>query len=46
MPVPKKLKEKIKRAVNKEYADLGLKRRRYITNSIIYNRLGYGKGKK
>jgi hypothetical protein len=46
MPVPKKLKEQIRRAVNREYPRLSLARRRYIANAIIYHRLGYGRGRK
>ena len=46
MPVPKSLKEKIKRAVNREYKDLSLKRRKHIEDAIIYHNLGFGRGKK
>ena len=44
-PVPHKLKDEIRRAVNKEYHNLSLLRRKHITNAIIYNRLGYGRKK-
>jgi hypothetical protein len=46
MPVSKSLKDKIRKAIDREYRDLSLKRRRYITNAIIYGRMGFGrKGK-
>lgn len=46
MPVPKKLKDKIRKAINKEYPNYSLKRRKYITNAIIYGKLKFGKGKR
>jgi hypothetical protein len=46
MPVPKSLKDEIRRAINKEYADLSLSRRKYIRNAIIYHNLGFGRKKK
>jgi len=45
MPVPKSLKAEIQRAVNKEYANLSLKRRKHILNAIIYHKMGYGRKK-
>ena len=46
MPVSKSLKDKIRRAIDKEYEDLSLKRRRYITNAIIYGKMGFGRKRK
>jgi len=46
MPVPKRLKDAIRRAVNKEYKNLSLKRRKHILNAIIYGKMGYGGGKR
>jgi hypothetical protein len=46
MPVQKSLKDEIRRAVNKEYKDLSLKRRKHILNAIIYHKLGFGRKKR
>jgi hypothetical protein len=45
MPVSKSLKDKIRRAVRKEYPRLSNARQRYIADAIIYHRLGYGRKK-
>jgi len=46
MPVPQSLKDKIRKAVRKEYPRLSPARRKYIVDAIIYHRLGYGRGRK
>ena len=45
MPVPKSLKDEIRRAIRKEYPTYSLKRRNYITNAVIYGKMGYGRKK-